>query len=170
VSLPQESAERFGRFAFVLTILLVGPMLVQELLFRGFLLPQIAGRLRGSDRMRLAGGVAFSSILFATAHLPKAIAGYSASGAELGHALLWWTLAGVVYAILYIRTRNLFYVIGIHSLANLLGGSTYGGLIVFGLASVMAAAWPLLRRLPPRHAASAPARPASIHSQGCSHA
>ena len=67
------------------------------------------------DRCRI-----LSSILFALAHLPHRI-GINGGYADL--ALMatdqgWLVVWGCVYCWLYSRTKNLWFVIGVHSLAN----------------------------------------------------
>jgi uncharacterized protein len=55
------------------------------------------------------------------------------------------TLAGMVFAALYLSTRNLWFTVGIHALVNepvmLAGGVEAGGALAAGAGLLLAAAW-----------------------------
>jgi membrane protease YdiL (CAAX protease family) len=103
---------------------LAGNALCEEVLFRGFLFVQCAllfsrGAPHRPTLALLAGGLV-SSVVFALAHLPHRIgmgggyANWGAMGMDQGWLVVW----GCVYCWLYARTGNLWFVIGVHSLAN----------------------------------------------------
>ena len=103
---------------------LAGNALCEEVLFRGFLFVQCSVLLSRAAPYRptlvlIAAGLV-SSVVFALAHFPHRIgmgggyAYWSAMGMDQGWLVVW----GCVYCWLYARTGNLWFVIGVHSLAN----------------------------------------------------
>jgi membrane protease YdiL (CAAX protease family) len=95
----------------------------EETFFRGFLLPQLQIRLGHMSPARSIGlAIVASQAVFALYHLPNLVFGTS-------HAVGTTALAitsqlgidfalGVLYAFIYIRTGNLFLLMGIHALSN----------------------------------------------------
>lgn len=75
---------------------LFGNALCEELVYRGFLLTQV---------------------LFATCHISSALAG-GMSAIDVVLDLIRLTVLGILLALLYVRTNNLFIVIGVHALMN----------------------------------------------------
>lgn len=95
---------------------LFGNALFEEIAYRGFLFPQIYLRLPTS-RGRLALALLVSQSMFALAHIPNRIyLGMTPTEIALDQAILLG--CGVLYALVYLRTRNLFIVVGIHALGN----------------------------------------------------
>ena len=113
-----------GNLAGLLMAQVLGNALSEEILFRGFLFVQFAAMFlrRMPNRLAacaIAAGL-LSSVLFAAAHLPHRI-GINGGYADLGAMATdqgWLVVWGCVYCWLYARTRNLWFVIGVHSLAN----------------------------------------------------
>ena len=100
---------------------LLGTALYEEMSFRGFLLRQCFLSLHRwtKNRQVLSAAVAIlvSQLAFTLFHVPWKLLtqGWSASMAgELCGVLL----TGIVYCLLYLRTDNLFLVMGIHALGN----------------------------------------------------
>lgn len=98
-----------------------GTALVEEIIFRGYLLTQVREKLHrrwlGSARRALIPALLISQFSFAVFHLP----GHIASGlgpVDIVIDLVRLTLLGTLFALLYLRTGNLFIGIGIHSLSN----------------------------------------------------
>ena len=98
-----------------------GTALVEEIIFRGYLLTQVREKLHrrwpGSARRALIPALLISQFSFAVFHLP----GHIASGlgpVDMVIDLVRLTLLGTLFALLYLRTGNLFIGIGIHSLSN----------------------------------------------------
>ena len=98
-----------------------GTALVEEIIFRGYLLTQVREKLHrrwpGSARRALIPALLISQFSFAAFHLP----GHIASGlgpVDIVIDLVRLTLLGTLFALLYLRTGNLFIGIGIHSLSN----------------------------------------------------
>jgi membrane protease YdiL (CAAX protease family) len=99
---------------------LVGNALVEETVFRGFLLPQFY--LKGVTVFRhgtaLAMALVGSSLLFAVSHVPHRLMVWDLGGS----AILWdqagLFLMGIFLAAVYLVTRNLFVVVGLHALVN----------------------------------------------------
>jgi hypothetical protein len=99
---------------------LLGNSLVEETLFRGFLLPQfylIAATVnrRGAA---LAIAVVASSLLFAVSHVPHRLLVQGLTGSELLWDQAGIFLLGLFIATAYVVTRNLFVAVGLHALVN----------------------------------------------------
>lgn len=100
---------------------LAGNAPAEEAVFRGFLLPQLYLKL-GGDRTRPSAGrllaaLVLSQAAFALTHLPARL------HEEMTGLLLWESLAaaflsGLLFALLWLRTGNLFVAVGIHALLN----------------------------------------------------
>jgi uncharacterized protein len=103
---------------------LLGNALCEEVLFRGFLFVQCGVLFRrwtpGRPTLALGAAGLVSSAIFAAAHLPHrlGIGGGYANWAALGMDQGWLVVWGCVYCWLYVRTGNLLFVVGVHSLAN----------------------------------------------------
>jgi len=99
---------------------LLGNALFEEIAYRGFLFPQMYLRLNSmadNPSVRLAYSVIFSQVLFALSHIPNRI--YLGMNApEIGFDLLMLFGWGVLYTLIYLRTGNLFLVVGVHALGN----------------------------------------------------
>ena len=99
---------------------LLGNALVEETLFRGFLLPQFY--LKAATAFRrgtaLAIAVVGSSLLFAVSHIPNRLFIQGLTGSELMWDQGGVFLLGLVFATVYLVTRNLFVAVGLHALVN----------------------------------------------------
>ena len=103
-----------------------GSALVEEVKYRGFLLAQLfllanhwvlSGSGRTAVRRRLWIAVVGSQFVFGLNHLPAGIdTGFT--GWTLCLYIVQVGFVGVVFAILYLRTGNLFIVVGAHALIN----------------------------------------------------
>ncbi len=109
--------------AFMIGLVLtqiLGNALFEEIAYRGFLFPQLymrLDRLRAAPGRRLVLALLISQGAFALSHIPNRI--YlgmkpSAIALDLLLLLIW----GTIYTLIYLRTDNLFIVVGIHALGN----------------------------------------------------
>lgn len=149
---PNPNWERGATVVLGLLIAqLLGNALYEEIAFRGFLLPQLylkMARWRSRPVLRLAGAVLLSVVMFALIHIPIRIW----SGvplAQLPGSLLWVAVLGILFAVIYLRTGNLFFTVGAHALFNtptmlLVGDSSYA---ILACALVITAIWPYAARL-----------------------
>lgn len=130
---------------------LLGNALFEEILFRGVLFQQIRLHLlrRGNAPAKaLVIALAVSQTLFALIHVPLRVSSGMALTALPGELALLFTL-GVLLALLYWRTANLYVVVGIHALSNTpvpiveerIDLSTYGVITAVASLAVMLA-WP----------------------------
>lgn len=92
----------------------------EELAFRGFLLVQLYLLLDGkwwqdNHTARVATAIVGSSLPFALLHLPLVL--WADVGLDLSHVGLVFVL-GSLLALVYIRTRNIFFTIGLHAMMN----------------------------------------------------
>jgi hypothetical protein len=110
--------------AVVLVGLLIGQLfgnaLFEELAYRGFLFPQLYLRIHGDGRhpwLRFLLTLLVSQTIFALVHIPNRLyLGMTISEIIPDLALL--TVWGVLFTLIYLRTDNLFLVVGIHALGN----------------------------------------------------
>lgn len=96
--------------------MLIGMALYEEVAFRGFLFRQIYIKFQGSHRTMLSALI--SSVLFAVTHIPTRLINAQMELDALMFQMVVLTFAGLFGVLLYIRTKNLFMVIGIHALVN----------------------------------------------------
>lgn len=100
----------------------MGNALFEETVYRGFVLAQFAlilsGRGAGPKKSAWLAAV-LSSIVFALPHIPNRILSdsYQGVGDVVGDQLKL-VVAGMIFAWIYLRTKNLWWAIGIHSLTN----------------------------------------------------
>ena len=121
---PQINVPESGYLLGGLLAQILGNALCEEVLFRGFLFVQCRvlfvqwAPQRPNLALVAAGSV--SSGIFALAHLPHrlGIGGGYANWAAFGMDQGWLVVWGCVYCWLYVRTGNLLFVVGVHSLAN----------------------------------------------------
>ena len=130
-----------------------GNALYEEVAYRGFLLPQLQlkfSRLKWFTHKPagpLVVALLASQVLFALRHV--AVRLYEGTnGLELVISLGFVTLLGLGFALVYLRTGNIFIVIGVHSLynypASLFGGSDPARVILVILTGLLLVAWPAL--------------------------
>lgn len=100
---------------------LFGNAFVEEVMFRGFLMPQLYLKLGGrSDTIewsKLIAAIILSQLAFALIHIPNLERLTIPGGSSLIKLLIIFVM-GVFFAIFYIRTSNLFLCIGLHALIN----------------------------------------------------
>ena len=97
-----------------------GNALFEEIAYRSFLFPQLYLRLTGLRDLpwrRLGAALIVSQGLFALSHIPNRIYLGMKPGAIALDLLLLLAL-GILYTLIYVRTDNLFIVVGIHALGN----------------------------------------------------
>jgi membrane protease YdiL (CAAX protease family) len=99
---------------------ILGNALFEEIMFRGFLFQQMRLRLLRAEcrpTTALMVGLGLSQAIFAAIHVPLRLqSGMSLSALPMELALLF--VLGVLLALLYWRTGNLFVSVGIHALLN----------------------------------------------------
>lgn len=126
----------------------LGNALYEEILFRAVLFDQLILQLRDHQsgyEYALIG----SQLVFALMHVPNRLyRGYSIP--ELSESLATLFLLGLLFAIVYHRTGNLFVAVGVHALVNtptmVVDAPVSGQFLVLMLITVMVVLWPLRRR------------------------
>jgi membrane protease YdiL (CAAX protease family) len=99
---------------------ILGNALFEEIAYRGFLFPQLYLRLtslRERPWKRFALALLISQAAFALSHIPNRIY-LGMSAGDIAVDLLMLVGWGVLYTLLYLRTDNLFLVVGVHALGN----------------------------------------------------
>jgi membrane protease YdiL (CAAX protease family) len=156
---------RLGGFAFAnewsnpgmvigaLLAQLLGNALTEETVFRGFFLPQLHRKASRHFGKGLSAAIALigSQALFALHHIPNRIFREQFAWSELFADQLMLLVAGLVFAAVYLSTRNLFVSVGLHSLANTPTSLVVDSLamihfIWFGLVLLVVILWQLGRR------------------------
>lgn len=99
--------------------LIFGVAVFEEIIFRGFLIPQVFIRLKAREnnasRMFLTLGI--SQFLFAIVHVPIRLAnGMSLIDAILNLGTIF--IIGIIIAFVYLLTENIFIAMGVHSIWN----------------------------------------------------
>ena len=118
---PIWAEEGVGPILGLLLGHLFGTALCEETIFRGFFLPQLwlvlRDRMSSSSKLTVSLAVLISQVLFALMHLPW----QAAKGVDTGSlpfVVLAMLFNGIILAIVYLRTGNLFIAIVIHALGN----------------------------------------------------
>lgn len=132
---------------------LFGNALYEELVFRAFLVNQfrhkLARRFTGlSSRRVFLVAIVVSQVIFALIHLPARLLDTPLTAIP-GRLLLVF-LVGVLLALVYYRTANLFVAIGIHAFINtptmVFGDPSVGSLTALVIALVLVVGWPWVER------------------------
>lgn len=97
---------------------LFGNALLEEIAFRGFLLRQLQLKLRPGGVTAVVLAALLSQALFALAHIPNRLWVKGAAPAELPVHLLPLFIMGLWFVAIYLLTRNLFAVVGLHAFVN----------------------------------------------------
>jgi hypothetical protein len=143
---------------------LFGNALYEEVVFRAFLINQLRHKLTRrftlSPRRVFLVAIVTSQLLFALVHVPARL--MDTPPTAIPGRLLVVFLIGVLLALVYYRTANLFVAIGIHALVNtptmVIGDPSVGSLTALVLALVLVVVWPWAeRRVQPEPAAIPPA-------------
>ena len=123
---------------------LLGAALDEEVLYRGLLLVQLYLLLRASAlRPTLAMGVAvaLSSAYFSLMHVPSLLY----HGYDMAFDLPRLFVAGALYALLYVYSGNLPFVVGVHALGNwnmpLAESGVDSGMVAFLFRMAVVALW-----------------------------
>jgi len=117
---------------------LFGVTLVEEVVFRGFLMRQIVLRTR-----TVFTGVALAAIPFALWHIPHRLS-IGLTGIDLAADLVFDWAGGVVASYIYLRGGNLLVVVALHTLFNTqapLLASQVSPQLVFAPVSVAVVIW-----------------------------
>lgn len=142
---------------------LFGNALYEEVVFRAFLINQLrhklARRFTLSSRRVFLVAIVTSQLLFALVHVPARL--MDTPPTAIPGRLLVVFLIGVLLALVYYRTANLFVAIGIHAFVNtptmVVGDPSVGSLTALVLALVLVVVWPWAeRRVQPESAAIPP--------------
>ena len=117
---PDWSSSSACRTLGIFLSQLMGNALFEEILFRGVLFQQLRLHLlrRGSQpAVALIMALIVSQMIFAVIHVPLRLSSGMALADLPGELALLFVL-GVILALLYWRTGNLYIVVGIHALSN----------------------------------------------------
>jgi len=131
--------------------MLFGTALFEEIGFRGFLLVQFITKLGRVVKNRVLStslALLTSQTFFTLVHVPWKMMNQGWTTAVFLDLLFSVFMNGVIYGLLYLRTRNLFFVMIIHSLGNaptaLIQPSIESSIILLLLAIISCTVWPNL--------------------------
>ena len=130
-----------------------GSGFIEEVMYRGFLLPQIyllARRFGVSASKALVIALVGTQLYFGLNHIPAAMRmpmSFGAAAIYIAHA----SMVGGIFAALYLRTGNLYVAIGAHALINnpvaiYVAGIDPSLIVLIGVC-VLLLAWPVLHRM-----------------------
>ncbi|MFW9868523.1 MAG: lysostaphin resistance A-like protein, partial [Candidatus Thorarchaeota archaeon] len=101
--------------------MLFGTALYEEVGFRGFLLVQFDVKMTdvtSNKYFRMALALVFSQALFTLVHIPWKVMNQGWTVTVFFDLIFSVFMNGLIYGILYLRTENLFFVMGVHALGN----------------------------------------------------
>ncbi|PEN11386.1 hypothetical protein CRI94_15215 [Longibacter salinarum] len=137
---------------------------VEEVMYRGFLLPQLFHLTQRWGTQRLTYALVMSQVLFGINHVPAGVV-MGLSPFEIGSYVVLAALVGVFLAVLYLRTDNLWLVIGFHAVLNqplsFYLSPLDPSLVVLILGLLLTLAIPFLRQIAPSSTPSAPTTPSA---------
>jgi len=142
-----------GMLVGLLLAQVLGNALYEEVVYRGFLLTTLhAGFESRKTSWPFITALVLSQTAFALVHVPSRLV-EGIGGVSLATNLVFVFAIGIGFALLYYRTRNLYLVIGVHSLLNYptvaFGSDAVASLTVAILSVTVFAVWPAIeRRLP----------------------
>ena len=143
---PDWGTRPVAELAGSLIAQLFGNALHEEVLFRGLLMIQLFLLLAASDRSdrsAMAWAVVLVSVYFALTHLPSVLRNEYALAFELPRLFI----AGITYALLYLYSGNLLFVVGVHGAGNwnmpLIETATDEGMIAYLFRLGVIVAWSL---------------------------
>lgn len=121
--------------------------IAEELLFRGYLLERIRWFLKGAPRwVAMLSAALFSSAIFATWHIPaRLFLGYR--GGQMWGSLIQLFITGLVFAYLYLRTKNILFAGLFHGSWNVPVFGTQGDYMLMILAVVVVELYFLLKKV-----------------------
>jgi CAAX protease family protein len=146
---PPHLASRAGE---LLWSQVAGNALAEEVIYRGFLLVQLAliARRWLSSRAAWALALFASQLIFALSHIPARWITMDLHGAALAQNLVLTAAWGLIFSVTFLRTRMLGVAIGFHALFNvpvmLVDAPLQPMYVYLALLVVLLVAWPRLDR------------------------
>ncbi|MFW9767264.1 MAG: CPBP family intramembrane glutamic endopeptidase [Candidatus Thorarchaeota archaeon] len=133
--------------------MLFGTALYEEVGFRGFLLVQFDMKMTdvtSNKYFRITLALLFSQALFTLVHIPWKVMNQGWTVSVFFDLIFSVFMNGLIYGVLYLRTENLFFVMGIHALGNaptsLFISSIGESNLILLMAIIWAVVWPKLRK------------------------
>jgi len=133
---------------------LLGNALSEEIMFRGFLFPQLYLKIKFSKqsgkKKRLIISILVSQLCFALMHIPN-LTRIKIPGISLYLNLVTLLVLGVFFTVIFLRTNNIFVAVGLHTLLNtptpLLWSPITAGAVVFVLYIGVIIWWPKIQEV-----------------------
>lgn len=141
-----------GRFGGKILEATLGSAFIEEVMYRGFLVPQLyllARRWSSSRRVRAAIAIGLPQLYFGLSHIPTA-SRMHVPAAEAAIYVVHVVLVGLLFTALYLRTGNLFVAVVAHAMVNdptpvFVSGPDPALVALVGVC-VLLLAWPTLHR------------------------
>ena len=129
--LPLDSFVRpnISRLAVVVLHPFIGTGLFEEVLFRGLILKLLLVKM-GHTKKGIINAIIISSVIFGLLHIINSIAGTLEIATNI-EQIVATTGFGFLYAVLYLRTKNLWVPILLHGFVNLFGGQIFGAIVSY---------------------------------------
>lgn len=142
-----EGTARIG----LLTGMLFGTALFEEVGFRGFLLVQFMaklGKVVENRTLSISLALLASQTFFTLVHVPWKVMNQGWTTAVILDLMFSVFMNGMIYGLFYLRTRNLFFVMIVHALGNapslLIEKSIEPSILLLLLSIICCAVWPKL--------------------------
>jgi membrane protease YdiL (CAAX protease family) len=119
---------------------LMAGTLVEDIVYRGFLIPQLYLHLPGPPRARASGAILISSVVFTTMHIAPRLGLQHLKGGALTGDLTVIFVMGLLLATLFVVTGNLWLVAVVHAFLDVpvqVRGSINVGRGAMAIASVI---------------------------------
>jgi membrane protease YdiL (CAAX protease family) len=109
----------------------------EEVIFRGFLMPQVYLRIKKDNYIvKMALALVISQGLFAVWHIPiRIFSGMSLISTIISIFTVF--MLGIIFALIYIRTGNIFIVMGMHGLWNAVQATSQSNLYIIIMVLIM---------------------------------
>lgn len=127
--LPPDSLVQpnISRLAVVVLHPFIGTGLFEEVLFRGLILKLLLVKM-GHTKKGIVIAIVISSVIFGLTHIINSIAGTLEIAENIGQ-IISSIVIGFFYAVLYLRTKNLWVPILLHGFVNLFAGQIFGAIV-----------------------------------------
>jgi membrane protease YdiL (CAAX protease family) len=148
-----------GKHLTWLVAMVVGTALSEETVFRGFVFPQLYLKSPGSPRLRFWVAALAAALLFGLLHVPRHIVLGNMTALALCARIPAHMVGGLIATLMYLRTRNLWIVIGLHGIDNaptrLVDSPMPSEPVLLLVEIALLLCWPWLTRRP-QHSGIAP--------------
>lgn len=91
--------------------------IVEEFVFRGYLQSKVIALLGDDSRTRIGLGILTASVVFGSLHAPRAIVSGASTAGVIG-TVVFLSLSGIGFGVVYEATHNVYFVALLHAIGN----------------------------------------------------